>query len=542
MFTLQEQVNDFYKFIGDIIKIHHSNPDISDSEIESIKVLERQLYSKNDENNIKIKEMTPILNKILYRLYIEKGIKRKLIGSLIQLFYDKSNKNYDKNDSITQLCRHLVIDPKNLRIVSLGVTKSVDYDEFKETFEFPTISIEEFPDGTMCVYTPDLMTYQSEIQFEKMHDDDNSENVVDSDTETKPKRVKDFRYSTRKVLGTGYFNSPTKSFSDMFKENNDRMGIDMSKLPDEYVSNHSFVFNVQHPENRIISPIKNNGTNTLVGVYKYKDEKLVNEQWETIVSSIESETFNTNIKAFANDMVVSLNLTEFTTEMASKGFNFTTVKDITEDISKLVRNYHDLETYVNCQPYEFQGLVLKNSDGIRTKIRNSNYESIRELKGSLPVMIEERNTSNLFKTFWRLRQKHDGSLTKFCQYFGKFEYNSLFNCFNLYVHGLTNTLHQTYLNAFVYKNINKVDIPFHLKPLCGELHKIYMQNKQPITFNIVANFINNLPFSMIYWRIFKLEDVYTDTSTTANVIESASESTSASASASASESASASTN
>lgn len=511
MFSLQEQVSNFYKFIGDIIKIHHSNPDVSDSELESIRTLEEQLFSTNEEHNVRIKEMTPLLNKILYRLYIEKGIKRKLIGSLIQLFYDKDNKNYDKNDSITQLCRHLVIDPKNLRIVSLGITKSVDLEEFKSNFKFPLISIENFPDGTMCVYTPELNNFQTEIESLDSIQKENSEQIDNESEESiqkpKLKRVKDFRCSTRKVLGTGYFNSPNKSFHDMFNENNEKDNLDLGSLPEKYSKNYTFVFNVQHPENRIITPVdKDEGCNILTCVYKYKNSDLVNEQWDLIVSSLGSDTFNTNIKNFANGMVESINLNEFSTDLAKEGFNFNIIENVTEEINKTINNYEELETYVNSKSYEFQGLVLKNSEGIRTKIRNSNYEKISELKGSLPIMIEEKNIPNLFKIYWRLRQKHDGSLTKFCHHFGKFEYNNLFNLFNQYVHKLTIDLHRTYLDAFAYKKMSTYDIPFHFKPFCGELHKIYNENRTPIILNIVSNFINNLPVSSIYWRIFNLED------------------------------------
>ena len=132
MHTLNEQAIALYTYFGDIMKIHHLNPDISEEDNESVKLLEEQLFSNNDEDNIKIKEMTPLLNKILYKLYSEKGIKRKLVNNVIQLYYDKSHPSYNKDDAITQLCRHLVIDPRNLRIVSMGITKSCDYDSFKE--------------------------------------------------------------------------------------------------------------------------------------------------------------------------------------------------------------------------------------------------------------------------------------------------------------------------------------------------------------------------------------------------------------------------
>ena len=130
---------------------------------------------------------------------------------------------------------------------------------------------------------------------------------------------------------------------------------------------------------------------------------------------------------------------------------------------------------------------------------------VKELKGSLPIMAEQKNINNLFKTYWRLRQKQDKSLTKFCQYFGKNVYSNIFNYFNQRVYGLTNVLHNNYMNAFVNKTMMKSDIPFAFKPMCGDLHKLYIESRKPVTLSVVITYINNLPVNKIYWRIFGLD-------------------------------------
>lgn len=536
MNTLSTQVAELYRFLGDIVKIHHLNPDLSEEENESVKLLEDQLYSNNEEDNIRIKEMTPLLNKILYKLYSDKGIKRKLVNNVIQLFYDKKHPAYDKDDAVTQLCRHLVIDPRNLRIISMGITKACDYDTFKEQTPFQTVKFEEFPDGTFLVYTPELENFQRQTQSEpsntvavtvtedtgvvEQEGDAPLANVTEEveitvNGEVKKRRVRDFKCSTRKVLGTGYFNSPSKSFNDMFKENNEQAGLDLDQLPVEYKMNHSLVFNVQHNENRIVTPVeKDKGSNTLCAVYKFKSNEQTTTEWDAVVKALQTnpEEFDEKLKTFSTGMVTQVKLSDFMSSIVESGLPFTPIKDITEDILKAHSSYESFERFINSNTYEFQGIVLKTESGIRTKFRNENYEVIKELKGSLPIMTEEKNIENLFKTYWRLRQRQDKSLTKFCQYFGKNIYSNLFNSFNQDVYQLTRNLHSTYMAAFVNKTMVKSDIPFEFKPMCGDLHKLYNETRKPITLNVVINYINNLEEYKIYWRIFGAPDSKNDES------------------------------
>jgi hypothetical protein len=42
-----------------------------------------------------------------------------------------------------------------------------------------------------------------------------------------------------------------------------------------------------------------------------------------------------------------------------------------------------------------------------------------------------------------------------------------------------------------------------LKPLCGDLHKTYMENKTPITQTIVEQYLFDQPVTKIFWRLFE---------------------------------------
>ena len=63
-------------------------------------------------------------------------------------------------------------------------------------------------------------------------------------------------------------------------------------------------------------------------------------------------------------------------------------------------------------------------------------------------------------------------------------------------------LFKVYHHTFVKKDLAKSDIPYSMKPLCGDLHKMYMSNKCPISQTMVEQFIWQQPAGKIFWRIF----------------------------------------
>ena len=71
------------------------------------------------------------------------------------------------------------------------------------------------------------------------------------------------------------------------------------------------------------------------------------------------------------------------------------------------------------------------------------------------------------------------------------------------IHNYSINLFKIYHYAFVKKTFNKPDIPYSLKPLCGDLHKMYKSNNTPITNTIVEQYLFELPASKLFWRLFK---------------------------------------
>jgi hypothetical protein len=474
MTYLSKQIEAFYKFIGDIARIHHDN--LPDGE-------------KFEDN---------FINVLMYRFMKDKGIKRKMNTHTIQLFYDKNEKAYNKDDLVTQLCRSIILDASNLRILSLGVTKSVDYETFKT--ENPNVSldtgysIQEYPDGTMIMLNPELESYQSSVvEIPTEHNDETNETDIVI-------QKKDIQFSTRRVLGTGYFNNSSKTFAEMMKENFTNSGIDFNKMMSMYKMNYCMVFNVQHKDHRMITP--DVSRNTLVKVYCTKSSELATLQYNTMISSLGTENFDTHHQEYYTDMVTEVALEDFKREFGVEELN------ILQSVSLPNYEWETIENYVTDMDEYQQGLCIVSSDGQRTKIRNPKYTVLRELKGNLPIYLEQKNHLNVFKLYWKLRQENN--LYKFCRYFDTDDkYKEIFKSFNDNVHNLKVLLFNTYQDLNVRRTITRDMVPWHIFPLCCDLHKMYREEKKKIYKNVVNSYIETLPVFRIYERIFDPEGMKT---------------------------------
>jgi hypothetical protein len=186
-----------------------------------------------------------------------------------------------------------------MSIVSLGVTKALSTDVFEamvgcnphveESNNKVPVTVEKFLEGTMVVYNPRLATFKMSA-ISKQHEDEGDEGAHQTD-------AKSWAVSTRKALGTSFFNNPGKTFQNMFDENMTAQGINMSTIDDTYAQSHVFVFNTEHVDNRIIHPTPNN-RNTLVAVYKLNcDEYMSGDLVTQLINSLLKSTPNTESAA-----------------------------------------------------------------------------------------------------------------------------------------------------------------------------------------------------------------------------------------------------
>lgn len=557
-------------------------------------------YAKDLLNGIVNKPLQPFPQYFLFKLFYNYGVKRRMSNDYIALlYYSKSAKGYKKTEPITMLCRHMLIDLRSMRIISLGIPKSVKIDEFCKTYSIDKTNCDTngdkyrlyyFTEGTMMTYNPSLKKYNITIVNTDSDDEDleNPEpkaafvkspaktedndledyeivnldrkdtvtvtNVIDTVTDTldsldleKSIEIKfnnQFMYSTRKVLGTGSFGS-NKSFLDMFEENNKVYNTDLSLIPSELIKDTVLVFNIEHPENNIISTIKRN-TNTLCAVFRFKPELDTEREFSDIISisntsynptddtsehnftSLMYEKFKilgtnmitqiqvSNYKKYLSENNVNVNLylpkvvksfekvfTKFS-KVNEDTANFTEVKEQI-DINKI--SISELETIVNNKSKYFHGYILYGLNGERSKITNQKYKDLCELKGNKPITIDQSNNKNLFYLYCRLLKQKN--VNKFLKEFdtevtmGGTSYKQIFMWFYTLIHNYSLSLFKVYHYSFVKKSFNKPDIPYDLKPLCGDLHTMYKSNNTPITNTIIEQYLFDLPASKLFWRLFK---------------------------------------
>ena len=533
---LQNQITEFYQFLFACIVEWNRFRQVEDT-------------SKGEFSKIKPKKkFRSFIDYWSYRLYGDFGLKRRIFkygddldetandlekafygGSrhlLMQFFYDKSIPSYGKGKAISQLCRHLVFDINSMSIVSLGITKSIDLDVFKQGLkEGDKVDIEEFLEGTMIIYNPRLALFNKEVQqSEKVVEEEVVEesNEVDTDITAsqkvvrQPRHKRQFQISTRRSMGTSYFNNPGFSFQDMWNDTNELNKNDFGSLPLDTWKQYGLVFTLQHTENRIVSPEIEN-RNVLVGSYKFRDTEESMNKFNAIFQDIASlgdddvkTKFETEFLGMVEGMVEVVSVSQMQSLLQDKG--------ITVEVPKVVCNVEfttmeEFETKVgelveNCQQFDIGVILRHNRNGMRSKVRNTDYSELLELKGSGPITVSDKNKKQLFKVYWKLRQRKDKSIKRFLQIFDNNDrtYTNIFDWYKNCIHDLTHKLFVEYLNAFVDHKKEKSDIPFEFKPLYGELHKLYMNSREPTTKEKVIQFINNLPFHQIYWRIFGLDE------------------------------------
>lgn len=152
-----------------------------------------------------------------------------------------------------------------------------------------------------------------------------------------------------------------------------------------------------------------------------------------------------------------------------------------------INNLNEAIVFTNNQTYDFQGLVLKNGNR-RSKIRNAKYNYARSLKS---------NTNNLcFLYFYLKKNMFDYDYLKFYP-----EHKEYFEKYNNNFEDLVTRVFENYKNYHMMKKISIQDMPFRLRPLCYEIHGIYLSRKENITPEHVKNYLVSLPIPRILFSL-----------------------------------------
>jgi hypothetical protein len=333
--------------------------------------------------------------------------------------YKKESLTKDPNDVCTYGLLRSVIVSSDGRIVSFAPPKSFDINTINIQ-DNPNLVAEEFVEGTMI-------------------------NVFwDSN-------VNEWQIATRRTIGANnsfYLQSDKKTFSDMFFEACAQCKFNFNILNNQFM--YSFV--LQHPNNRIVCPIK---TPQLYLVEVYYINPNAMQVAPILLSDVKSSGMfnNTNIKF--PEQYTNYSLTDLVAKFCSES-----------------------------TPFNVMGVLIKDQiTGQRVKMRNPVYENVKLLKGNQPKLL-----------YQYLNLRHEGKVSEYLQYYP--ENKKDFTKFREQIHNLTNNLFCAYVSCYIKKEAPLGTYCGQLKTHMFNIHKIFLETLKPqglyVTMSVVISYVNGL--------------------------------------------------
>ena len=245
------------------------------------------------------------------------------------------------------------------------------------------------------------------------------------------------------------------TFRNMFFETCAKLGFKYEELPKEFM----YTFVLQHPKNRIVLPITE-AKIYIIGLYSINNDTLDITQLSTagFVEKYGAGVILRPKQLFADNYTVE----GFKSEYASMNSSYNTM-----------------------------GVVFCNMvTGDRMKVRNPTYEMVKNLKGG------EQKLQLQYLTL-----RHGGRVADYLKTYP--EYKGDFAVFRGQLHGFTRSLHQNYLDCFVFKKRVFSEFPQQYKKFMSGLHKKYLEElreiKGSVTFSYVVEFVNTQnPMFLMY--------------------------------------------
>ena len=245
------------------------------------------------------------------------------------------------------------------------------------------------------------------------------------------------------------------TFRNMFFETCAKLGFKYEELPKEFM----YTFVLQHPKNRIVLPITE-AKIYIIGLYSINNDTLDITQLSTagFVEKYGAGVILRPKQLFADNYTV-------------EGFK---------------KEYASMNSSYNMMGVVFCNMVT----GERMKVRNPMYEMVKNMKGV------ERKLQLQYLTL-----RHGGRVGDYLKSYP--EYKGDFALFRSQLHGFTRSLHQNYLDCFVFKKRPFSEFPQQYKKFMSDLHKKYLEElreiKGTVTFNYAVEFVNTQnPMLLMY--------------------------------------------
>lgn len=266
------------------------------------------------------------------------------------------------------------------------------------------------------------------------------------------KDIEQWEIATRTTVGacSTFYQLPddhTKTFREMFNEAARQCRLNLNDLNRDYC--YSFV--LRHPDNRIVVPVLA-PTLCLTNVYQ------ITQRGSQVAIEARNERLTPLVK---------------TPDM----YDF-------ENYGELVDRFGSMNT-----PYTLMGVVLYDpATGERAKIRNPNYELVRELRGNQPKL-----------QFQYLVLRKEGKVSEHLEYFP--EHKRHFSKFRDQVHLFTDQLFANYVDCYIKKKQPLADYPAQYRTHMYTIHRHYLdklvEEKGSITRAYVREYVNTLPTALL---------------------------------------------
>ena len=265
---------------------------------------------------------------------------------------------------------------------------------------------------------------------------------------------KDWEISTKNSVGAKVkFFQEQEYFRTLFEDICREKNINFSNLPKD----NCYSFVMQHPNNRFVIPVTNKRL-CLIGVYNinnYYIKELDKKDFVSLINGV--------------DIPYSLSF---------------------DNYEQLFESYASMNTH-----YTIMGIIIKHNSGIRSKMRNPNYENLKILRG---------NTPKLQYQYLSLRKNQN--VKNFLTYFP--ENKNKFTNYRNQIHTFTKNLHGYYIKCFINKEFTLKECPYEFKTHLHSLHKKYIDNKEKgfiVTKNVVIEYVNTLhPAQLMHSLNYKL--------------------------------------
>uniref|UniRef100_A0A6C0IRD0 T4 RNA ligase 1-like N-terminal domain-containing protein n=1 Tax=viral metagenome TaxID=1070528 RepID=A0A6C0IRD0_9ZZZZ len=282
-----------------------------------------------------------------------------------------------------------------------------------------------------------------------------------------------WQIATRNTIGADvtFYKWSKKTFNSMFIDACIENKLNIQTLNPLYT--YSFV--LQHPENRIVVPIKKPKL-YLVAVYEIRQ-------------NADLQLYD----VFEEDLsiVKSCRCWEFTTIQFPEIYEF-------NSYTELINKFASPNT-----SYNIMGTIVKNLEtGERMKFRNPIYEEVRFLRGNQPKLMYQYLT---------LRQQ--GKIPDYLKFYP--ESKKDFSIFREQLHMFTDTLHKNYVSCYIKKENPLKEFSDQYRTHMFKLHELYInelrQTKLCVSNTVVINYVNKLhPSLLMYCLNYNMRKRYID--------------------------------